>query len=165
MISNLASAKALLQADLEHARNVLDLWAHQVTELEKALAQIEEVFTSRDALRVKYQALAHARQAGQTGAGQLPAVRTRARTAGTQGLNGINPAVTGKPDSVGRRQKRGRSDAAIKSGPAPAKSKRQGKKNTARAEARYQDPQSGKTWSGHGRPPAWLVGDREQYAL
>jgi len=155
MISNLASAKALLQADLEHARNVLDLWAHQVTELEKALAQIETVSTSRDALRVKYQALSHASQAIQNGARQLPPLQKRGRAAGVAGVNGIDAATTGKPDGVSRRP-----------GPVAGKSKgRQGKKNTARAAARYQDPQSGKTWSGRGRPPAWLVGDRQQYAL
>jgi hypothetical protein len=104
MISNLASAKALLQADLEHARNVLDLWAHQVTELEKALAQIEAVSTSRDALRVKYQALTHPGQPGQNGVGQLPTARKRERTAGTPGLNAINPAAAGKPDGGGRRR-------------------------------------------------------------
>jgi hypothetical protein len=165
MISNLASAKALLQADLEHARNVLDLWAHQVTELEKALAQIEEVSTSRDALRVKYQALAHARQSGPNGAGQLPAVRKRPRTAGMPGLNVVNQATAGQPDGGGRRQKRERSAGANDSGLALGKSDGQGKKNKARTAARYKDPQSDKAWSGRGRPPAWLVGDREQYAL
>jgi len=168
MISNLASAKALLQADLEHARNVLDLWAHQVTELEKALAQIEAVSTSRDALRVKYQALTHASQAsqaskaGQDGAGQLPAIRKRGRA---PGLKGVDTDAAGKPERAGRRQKRERSDGASESGTAAAKSNGQGRKNTARAVARYKDPQSDKTWSGRGRPPMWLVGDRKQYAL
>jgi DNA-binding protein H-NS len=81
------------------------------------------------------------------------------------GLNAINPAAAGKPDGGRRHQKRKRSDGVNESGLAPVKSNWQGKKNTARTAARYKDPQSEKTWSGRGRPPAWLVGDREQYAL
>jgi hypothetical protein len=54
MISNLKSAKALIQADLDHARNVLQLWQDQVDELEKALAQLDAVDTSRAVLRVEY---------------------------------------------------------------------------------------------------------------
>ena len=68
-------------------------------------------------------------------------------------------------DGGGRRQKRERSAGANDSGLALGKSDGQGKKNKARTAARYKDPQSDKTWSGRGRPPAWLVGDREQYAL
>ena len=53
-MSNLNTARSLVQADLDHARQVLDLWAHQVSELERALEQIDAVGTSRDALRVEY---------------------------------------------------------------------------------------------------------------
>src|SRR5436189_5644183 len=55
MATNLNTAKTLVQADLDHARNVLNLWTHQVEELEKALEQIAAVGNSRDALRVEYQ--------------------------------------------------------------------------------------------------------------
>jgi chromosomal replication initiation ATPase DnaA len=40
MISNINSARALIQADLDHARNVLQLWQDQVKELEGALEQL-----------------------------------------------------------------------------------------------------------------------------
>jgi len=46
---------------------------------------------------------------------------------------------------------------------------RQGKsKQTARrarVDAKYRDPVSGKTWSGRGRVPGWLVGDRAGYLI
>lgn len=30
----------------------------------------------------------------------------------------------------------------------------------------YRDPGTGKTWNGHGRPPAWIRGkDREQFRV
>src|SRR6476661_683374 len=53
-MSNLNTARSLIQADLDHARQVLDLWTHQVSELERALEQLDAVGTSRDALRVEY---------------------------------------------------------------------------------------------------------------
>ncbi|MGN5478067.1 H-NS histone family protein [Cupriavidus basilensis] len=31
--------------------------------------------------------------------------------------------------------------------------------------ALYQDPKTGKTWSGRGRPPAWLGPDRERFRI
>jgi DNA-binding protein H-NS len=30
---------------------------------------------------------------------------------------------------------------------------------------KYQDPETGKTWNGHGKRPFWLTGDREQYLI
>src|SRR5438067_1031814 len=50
MISNLQSARALIQADLDHARKVLELWTQQVNDLERALEQINTVGESRHAL-------------------------------------------------------------------------------------------------------------------
>lgn len=49
--SNLPSAQALIQADLDHARHVMPLWSDQVSNLENALAQIDDVGNSRAALR------------------------------------------------------------------------------------------------------------------
>ncbi len=143
MISNLASARALLQADLEHARNVLDLWAHQVAELEKALAQLDAVVTSRDALRGKYQALAHAAQGG---AAALP-----------------EPVKRGRKPGAGVQKDTEASPARGKGGRRPAETS--GTKSRVVLPAKYKDPQSGKTWSGRGRPPAWLVGERDKYAI
>lgn len=31
--------------------------------------------------------------------------------------------------------------------------------------AKYRDPLSGKTWTGRGRPPAWIAGDKESYRI
>ncbi|WP_175950779.1 H-NS histone family protein [Burkholderia sp. BCC0405] len=34
------------------------------------------------------------------------------------------------------------------------------------ARARYRDPETGATWSGRGRPPAWIDGkDREPFEI
>ena len=34
------------------------------------------------------------------------------------------------------------------------------------ARARYRDPETGATWSGRGRPPAWIDGkDRAQFEI
>jgi len=30
---------------------------------------------------------------------------------------------------------------------------------------KYRNPETGQTWSGRGRAPNWLQGDREQYAV
>jgi DNA-binding protein H-NS len=143
MISNLASARALLQADLEHARNVLDLWAHQVAELEKALAQLDAVVASRDALRGKYQALAHAAQGG---VASLPEPARRGRKPGA------NAAKAAKNVEAGSARK---ADAGKRVRKQPGKA----------LPAKYKDPASDKTWSGRGRPPAWLVGERDKYAI
>ena len=46
---------------------------------------------------------------------------------------------------------------------------RQGKPKQPRrpsnVNAKYRDPVSGKTWSGRGRVPGWLVGDRSGYLI
>lgn len=44
-----------------------------------------------------------------------------------------------------------------------AKTKQPGRRS--KAEAKYRDPVSGKTWSGRGRVPGWLVGDRSGYLI
>lgn len=33
--------------------------------------------------------------------------------------------------------------------------------------AKYQDPETGKTWTGHGKPPAWIAGapDRSKFEI
>ena len=43
--------------------------------------------------------------------------------------------------------------------------KRSAKKSTPGA-AKYRDPDSGKTWSGRGKAPAWIAGkDRAAFAI
>jgi hypothetical protein len=172
MISNLKSAKALIQADLDHARNVLQLWQDQVDELEKALAQLDAVDTSRGVLRVEY--------AGQKGSAPMLSAddtttqggrkgrKTDARSAQSAHGNG-----TAKDGVAAERPRKGRasnasphekSDAAAD--PAVTKRRARGaKKSSAPAAVKYKDPASDKTWSGRGRRPAWLSGDPDQYLV
>lgn len=45
-------------------------------------------------------------------------------------------------------------------------SKRGAKKSASKAAAMYRDPTSGKTWSGKGRMPLWMVGkNREDFVI
>lgn len=40
------------------------------------------------------------------------------------------------------------------------------RKTSRRPTARYRNPQTGETWSGRGRPPAWIEGkDRDKFAV
>jgi DNA-binding protein H-NS len=167
MISNLASARALVQADLEHARNVLDLWAHQVAELEKALQQIDAVSNSRNTLRVQYQGPK----------ANSPALQELA-TASTAPKRGRKPDKAGSTSAasrnVGRTGRRGRKPASVdaagvnraKAGAAlRPRTVGAAKKGTAPAQAKYKDPNSEKTWAGRGRRPDWLIGDPAHYAI
>jgi DNA-binding protein H-NS len=168
-MSNLNTARSLVQADLDHARQVLDLWTHQVTELERTLEQIDAVGTSRDALRVEY------------------------RGSNTQALTLEKPAAPKEGKKRGRKPKNTQETAAPKSGKTSLDiaAKRSGKlaeRSTARAgqvsdakaakptkakagkskatpEAKFKDPNSEKTWSGRGRRPFWMTGDAQQYAI
>jgi hypothetical protein len=166
MISNLASARALVQADLEHARNVLDLWTHQVAELEKALEQIDAVGHSRNALRVQYQG-----PKANSPALQGPATASTAPKRGRKSDKaGSTSAASRNVERSGNRGRKPASmDAAgasrVKTGTA-VKPRKAGaaKKGVAPARAKYKDPNSEKTWAGRGRRPDWLIGDPAQYA-
>lgn len=168
-MSNLNTARSLVQADLDHARQVLDLWTHQVTELERTLEQIDAVGTSRDALRVEY------------------------RGSTTQALTLEKPAAPNGGKKRGRKPKNVEGTAAPKSGKAglniaAKRSRKLAERSTARAghvtdakaakptkakagkskatpEAKFKDPNSEKTWSGRGRRPFWIIGDAQQYAI
>ena len=168
-MSNLNTARSLVQADLDHARQVLDLWTHQVSELERALEQLDAVGTSRDALRVEY------------------------RGANTQALTLEKPVAPKEGKKRGRKLKNAEGKAAAKPGKAgldiaakrgrkfadrstaragqvtdakPAKpAKAKAGKAKAIPEAKYKDPNSEKTWSGRGRHPFWMKGDAQQYAI
>jgi hypothetical protein len=111
MISNLKSAKALIQADLDHARNVLQLWQDQVDELEKALAQLDAVDTSRGVLRVEY--------AGQKGsAPMLSAEKTttpggrKGRKTGARSEQSARGNGTAKDGVAAKRPRKGRASNA-----------------------------------------------------
>jgi DNA-binding protein H-NS len=168
-MSNLNTARSLVQADLDHARQVLDLWTHQVTELERALEQIDAVGTSRDALQVEY------------------------RGSNTQALTLEKPATPKEGKKRGRKPKNAEGTAAPKSGKvgldiAAKRSRKLAERSTARAgqvtdakaakptkakagkskatpEAKFKDPNSEKTWSGRGRRPFWMIGEAQQYAI
>jgi DNA-binding protein H-NS len=169
MISNLASARALIEADLEHARNVLNLWTHEVAELEKALEQINAVSDSRSALRAEYQ--------GQKGSaprlaaspdvnkepkrGRKPAVVVDKSSKKTLSRKQRTVKQARKPvESKAVIPRQARSDKATKE-----TRKSIERKNKAPAQPKYKDPNSDKTWAGRGRRPDWLVGAPEQYAI
>jgi DNA-binding protein H-NS len=170
MATNLNTAKSLIQADLDHARNVLNLWAEQVAELEKALGQIEAVGNSRNALRVEYQAGA-ARPLSLD-----PAMADVAKpTRGRKPKNAERSASTKSPASATTltakrsRQLVDRVNVApeqVSEATAGKSRKAAGAKNErAKPAAKYKDPNSNKTWSGRGRRPAWFSGDANQYAI
>ena len=168
-MNNLNRARSLIQADLDHARQVLDLWTHQVSELERALEQIAAVGTSRDALQVEY------------------------RGSNSQGLALEKPAAQTEGKKRGRKPKTANVTAAPKSAKAGVdigakRSRKLAARSTARAgqvtdakaakptqtkagkskptpEAKFKDPNSEKTWSGRGRRPFWMTGDAQQYAI
>jgi DNA-binding protein H-NS len=170
MISNINSARALIQADLDHARNVLQLWQDQVKELEGALEQLDAVDASRDVLRVEYQ--------GQQGGNSMLNMDSTAakdispgKRAGVRGKQGETRSAAAQKTvsaKVPRKQRIAKESAGALSdivGDTP-KPKRRGPGKKQKASAvKYQDPASGKTWSGRGRKPNWLSGDTDQYLV
>lgn len=59
-----------------------------------------------------------------------------------------------------------RSKFLIEAGSAPAPVARRGKaKGKRTGVAKYQDPASGKTWTGMGKPPAWIAGAADRSAF
>jgi DNA-binding protein H-NS len=169
MISNLASARALIEADLEHARNVLNLWTHEVAELEKALEQINAVSDSRSALRAEYQGQKeNAPRLSASPAANKEPKRGRKPGAAVKGTSKKTLAKKQRTVKQARQPvesktvvpRRSRSDKAAKES-----SKGIQRKNTAPAQPKYKDPNSDKTWAGRGRRPDWLVGAPEQYAI
>ena len=170
MASNLNTAKTLIQADLDHARNVLNLWTHQIAELEKALEQMEAVGNSRAALRVEY-------QGGATPASSIVS-STDVDMKPKRGRKPKNPGDTASTKSRASKTtlvaKRGRKLAdRITVAPeqvseAPASKTRAvttAKNGRAEPAAKYKDPNSDKTWSGRGRRPGWLTGPVDQYEI
>ena len=172
MISNLKSAKALIQADLDHARNVLQLWQDQVDELEKALAQLDAVDTSRGALRVEY--------AGQKGSAPMlraekPATPSahKGRKAGATSQQNVVGNGTTKDQVAAKRPRKGRAakvsphagSDAVADTAATKRRARSATTSRAPSAVKYKDAASDKTWSGRGRRPAWLRGDPDQYLV
>jgi DNA-binding protein H-NS len=165
-MSNLNTARSLIQADLDHARQVLELWTHQVSELERALEQIAAVGTSRDALRVEYrgsnsQALALEKPAAQTEG------KKRGRKPKTADVNGAPKSVKAGVDIRAKRSRKLAERSTARAGQVTdAKSaKTKAGKSKPTPEAKFKDPKSDKTWSGRGRRPFWMTGDTKQYAI
>ena len=170
MISNLNSARALIQADLDHARNVLQLWQDQVTVLEEALGQLDAVDASRNVLRVEYQ--------GQKGSDSMlntdstaardifPSERSGAREkqVGARSATAQKTVSAKAPRKQRISKEKPEASANIGSDTSGPKRRGPGKKRKASAVT-YRDPASDKTWSGRGRRPNWLSGDADQYLV
>jgi len=168
-MSNLNTARSLIQADLDHARQVLDLWAHQVSELERALEQIDAVGTSRDALRVEYRG-----SNSQALALEKPAAQTEGKKRGRKKKNAdVTAAAKSAKAGVDIRAKRSRKLAErstaragqVTDAKAEKPTKAKAGKSKPTPEAKFKDPNSDKTWSGRGRRPFWMTGDAKQYAI
>ena len=168
-MSNLNTARSLIQADLDHARQVLDLWTNQISELERALEQIDAVGTSRNALRVEY-------QSSNTQALTLekPSAPKEGKKRGRKPKNvdGAAALKTSKagPDIASKRSRKLAERSTARAGQVtdaktakPQKAK--GAKSKATPEAKFKDPNSEKTWSGRGRRPFWMTGDAQQYEI
>jgi DNA-binding protein H-NS len=170
MISNLNSARALIQADLDHSRNVLQLWQDQVAVLEEALGQLDAVDASRNVLRVEYQ--------GQKGSNSMlntdsttardisPGKRSVAREkqGGTQSASAQKTVSAKAPRKQRISKEKPEASANVGIDMSGPKRRGPGKKRKASAVT-YRDPASDKTWSGRGRRPNWLSGDADHYLV
>lgn len=163
MISNLQSARALIQADLDHARKVLELWTQQVMDLEHALEQIDAVGESRKALKENY-------AGGQSTAPRLASANALDATRGGRKAKAETTRAGGAKQQRARSQSRSADGSPSlvqggKTGRATKAKKAAVQGNARKIEAKYKDPNSDKTWSGRGRRPAWFVGDASQYLI
>ena len=167
-MSNLSTARSLIQADLAHARNVLNLWTAQVSELEQVLLQIEAVGTSRSALHVEYRSLKNQELAVEKSAASDAPKRGR-KPKNANGASGTKSGKTGL-NITARRSGKLAERSASQAGQvtttkvAKAPKSKTGKVN-APAIAKFKDTNSEKTWSGRGRRPLWMSGDPQQYAI
>jgi hypothetical protein len=170
MASNLITARSLIQADLDHARSVLGLWTHQVEELEKALAQIDAVGNSRNALRVQYQGAGTRAPALEAPALADTKPKRGRKPKNANAASPAKPASSGSPITAKRGRKLADRSTASPAQVSEAKSGKSakaaaGKNGAAKHAPKYKDPNSDKTWSGLGRRPGWFVGQPEQYAI
>jgi DNA-binding protein H-NS len=170
MISNLNSARAFIQADLDHARNVLQLWRDQVKELEGALGQLDAVDASRDVLRVEYQgqkggdSMLHTDSAGAKNISPSKRSGSREKQIDARSSAATKMASAKAPRKQRIAKEKPEASTNIGSGTSGPKRRGPGKKQKASA-VKYRDPASDKTWSGRGRRPNWLNGDTDQYLV
>jgi len=61
----------------------------------------------------------------------------------------------------------GKSSRPAKETAAPAKKRARTTRAAAKAAPapKYRDPETGQTWSGRGRAPKWIVGDKSEYLI
>lgn len=164
-MSNLNTARSLVQADLDHARQVLDLWTHQVAELERALEQIDAVSTSREALRVEYRG-----STTQALTLEKPAAPKEGKKRGRKPKNAAPKSGKGGLDIGAKRSPKLAERSTARAGQvtdakAAKRKKAKGEKSKETPEAKFKDPNSEKTWSGRGRRPFWMAGDAQQYVI
>jgi DNA-binding protein H-NS len=165
-MSNLNTARSLIQADLDHARQVLDLWTNQISELERALEQIEAVGTSRDALQVEYrgsntQALTLEKTAAPTEAKKRGRKPKKADGTAASKASKANPDIASKRSRQLAERSTARAGQLTDAKVAKPK-KAKGEKSKATPEAKFKDPNSEKTWSGRGRRPFWMKGAAQE---
>jgi hypothetical protein len=168
IMSNLSTARSLIQADLAHARNVLNLWTNQVSELEQTLLQIEAVGTSRSALHVEYRGLKSQELAVEKSAPSDAPKRGR-KPKNANGASGTKSNKAGLNISARRSGKLAERSASQEGQVTTAKVAKAPKSETGKvnapAIAKFKDTNSEKTWSGRGRRPLWMSGDPQQYAI
>ena len=46
-----------------------------------------------------------------------------------------------------------------------AKGVKAARKSSGKVAAKYRNPQTGDTWTGRGKAPRWVVGDKTQYLI
>jgi len=56
-------------------------------------------------------------------------------------------------------------DSAKSGSPRAAKKASAGKTNSTVGVPKYRDPESGKTWTGRGKPPNWILGAKDRTAF
>jgi hypothetical protein len=167
-MSNLSTARSLIQSDLAHARNVLNLWTTQVSELEQVLLQIEAVGTSRSALHVEYRSLKNQALAMEKFAPSDAPKRGR-KPKNANGASGTKSDKAGLNITARRSGKLAERSASQEGQVITAKAVKASRSKTVKvyapAIAKFKDTNSEKTWSGRGRRPFWMSGDPQQYAI
>lgn len=58
-----------------------------------------------------------------------------------------------------------RSTASGEVAPTKPVARKKAKPATSSVAPKYRNPETGDTWSGRGRAPKWIVGDKEEYLI
>ncbi|MDR0379781.1 MAG: H-NS histone family protein [Candidatus Accumulibacter sp.] len=73
-------------------------------------------------------------------------------------VQSAEPSSNTKPSTVGRKPATDKKSSAAAKPVANKRAKRV-------LYPKYRDPETGKTWNGHGKRPFWLIGDRDKYLI